>query len=986
MTTTSNCMHHLVYDVVRKAYADNRQRSRWLRLLDGLDSPYMLVNVPGSLDVALNILYQGYKGEFSEGVRWQAADVTVRDGEGATFVCFREGDPLAPKTPDELAAQLDREWVVKSENDVYKRQKYVKREFAPHQAAVEGRIIQLIGEDGFLVALDSGQEIRVRVPKISKAVFPYVDGMGFVSQRLTGIVLGEELPAGAGVRITCDMMKLFKGNDLVYLGLAWDLVLFAGKKQLRTVGSRFRFAIMQVLHAPQVVFSDPQWVANFNQAALLPEYAEIALNEFLGAMCDESKMLSWITAMLPYVEDTLDSTNDLNEVEDMWSLIRWVRNGRPVTTVPCMRRRLERFFWNRVVNMRNLRVPLPYTQNRYLMPDFTAFDCNGDFHPENAVLVGNEITIPGMRESNVRNLGPVVMNRQPSAHWAEAIDAVSVLHEAYAPMSHTQCPFVFLSVVNLPARMETMGTADWDDPAQIHHDPRVVESVTALIAQGFPGKLLHDDEEDAVVEAPRGPSLLEKRRAARVLQTNWKRQGHRMMVSQLGSSGMGLGPVSNAMMIANHNYLNGIDEKLQIADQTANQSHFIDSLKHVAGVSGFSRTEFEAAITDFWANLTQCSAALLDRVPRRTMINGKVEEVRSHVTPVETDLDRALVQIEKSIETYKQLLAEEAMDALAYPAWLTYVHSSQDVRVLASATVQVFRDKMKSGIEKQTAAFNAAAVDDGSMERTEGNPKMRAALEAKLEGKIMAQAFADAQRAAYGELVDHDLAVPAIAEIMRRRYVFGDKMNASRISDSILGGNDMVKLFDRTWQALLDAEAGLDVSATGLRFLNAPTPDDPQGGELPAPAGKEADVEMMKMDDLEVESIGSEANPFIIVNGLSKKYASPDDDMVVSWRQMAGDVVRLSLVEWFNQKTGVTEDAVRVDLLVYNPEGVDDQQLYGWLKKTQIAAFVDYFGRNVTVEAVLQEPAIPGFSMLADQGMVVPAEQLAAEEEALIAS
>jgi len=963
MTSKSNCAHHLVYDLVKKNYSDNKQRNRWLRLLDGLESPYTLVNVPGSVDVALHVLYQGIK---HNGQKWVAADGIVRDSEGATFVCFRANDPLAPHSPEELAVQLDREWVVKSENDVYKRQKYGKREFAPHQASIEGRIIQLIGNDGFLVATDDGQELRVRIPKVSKSVFPYVDGLYFVSQRAVEMVLGDTLPVGAGVRGTIDTPKaMFKGNGIVFPGLAWDLVLFAGKKQLRTVGSRFRFAIMQVLHAPQVVFSDPQWVANFNQAALLPEYAEIALNEFLGAMCDESKMLSWVTAMLPYVEDTLDVTNDLNEVEDMWSLIRWVRNGRPVTTVPCMRRRLERFFWNRVVNMRNLRVPLPYTQNRYLMPDFTAFDCNGDFHPENAVLVHDEITIPGMRENNVRNLGPVVMNRQPSAHWAEAIEGVSVLHEAYAPMSHTQCPFVFMSVSNLPARMVIMGTADWDDPAQIHHDARVVASTHNLIAQGFPGTLLEDEEEDAAVVEVQGPGLLEKRRAARVMQTNWKRQVHRLVISQVGGNGMGLGPVSNAMMIANHNYLSGIDETLQIADQTANQSHFIDSLKHVAGVKGFSRTEFEAAITDFWANLTQCSAALLDRVPRRTLINGKVEEVRSHVTPVETDLDRALISIEKSIGVYKQLLAEEAMDALAYPEWLTYVQSSKEVRLLANAAVQIFRDKMKSGIEEQTALFNAAALEDGSMERTEGNPKARAALEAKLEGKIMAQAFTDAQRAAYGELVGNDLAVPAIAEIMRRRYVFGDKMNAARISDSILGGNDMVILFDRTWQALLDAEAGLDVSATGLRFLNAPTDDDdPEGGEVPAPVG--VIEEMMNEDEVEVESIGSEANPFIIVNGLSKRYKSEFDMPVMTWRRHEGDAVRFYATTWFNTNTMQEEDAVRVTLVSFNNDDELELELYGWLKKTQVSEFIATYGRN-TVEGILREPATPGFSMLADQ-------------------
>ena len=945
----SNCKHHLVFDAIREEFVENKSRSGWLRLLDNLDRPYMLVNVPKSVEMGLTVLHRGIEwgGEF-----WIPADAIVRDDEGATFVCFMRTDKAAPRDPDTLAMRLNRKWVVRNENDIYKRQKYAKREFAPHMASIDGRIIELIGVDGFRVATDDGYELTVRIPKVPKDVEPYVDGLFFVSQLAVELVLGKTVPFGSGIRATIDTPKaMFKGNGLVR-PLDWDLVLFAGKKQLNTVGGCFRFSIMQELHAPAVVFSDPQWVVNFRQAKRLPEYVEIALKAYLDAMNDEEKMKSWVDVMLR-------DAGEVNEDEDVWSLVRWVKAGRPVTTVPCMRRRLERFFWNRVVNMRKFRVPLPYTQNRYMMPDWTAFNNNGDFTPSAAVLQGNEIVIPSM-EPVIGNLGACVINRQPSANWTEALVCKSVMHAAYATFGHRQCPYVFLSLANLPYRMATMGGADWDDPCQVHHDPRMVKDVSALILEGFPGKTLEELPEDAP-DAPLS-LLLADRRQQRMLQSNWVRLSHKLIITQVGGNGMGIGPVSNAIMVDNHNVANGIHTAPRLAEQTANLEHFIDSLKHVARVKGFSRTAFEDAVSQFWTGLTHCSAALMDRVPKRALINGRVEEVRSRVISVETDLDIALAQVNASIEQYKLLLAEESIEALSYPQELNRVRSSKEVRTLANEMVALFRERMQAGIVRESANQLAAAIADGSMERTEGDIRARGALESKLEGKAIAAAFHKAQQEVYKQFANHILALAATVEIMKRRYVNADKMNAERISDSILGGNHMVILFDKAWQLLLDFENGLDVSASGVQFMALPGATTEEGGEVPA-------------------QLGDETNPFIIVNGLSKRCKNEFDTEAVTWRQSAGGVARFYPTTWYNPESGL-EDAVKVDVLTWNDWDEPELASYGWLSKKQIAAYRFQFGGQVA-EAILREPVNPGFFMLADQAYAVPQAQLDAELEAI---
>ncbi len=871
-TQIRHCVAHLIYSGPKLGFELNKSEAAFPSALDDLGVPYLLMTAE-TADLALQLRRHGYK---YNGVQYDTAFVVVRD-DGAKLIMFERGNPSAPKTPAQFLRMMRRKTVIRNDEDLYKSMKYLKRDIAPHMVAMEGKVVHQTDDGlGFVYTVwmpELERNISVFCPDIPKWLEHLFDGFFNISIEFASQVMNKNMPFGSGLRSTVNMPQaFFKGHGFVRT-LNYDLVLYGGKKQLVTEDGYFRFGVMQELHCSAQAHSDIQTVVNIGNASELPDYADIQMAAWGEALSDEPKMVAMLNSMINGMDDRQDKL-------DAWSLLQLVKAGLPVTKIPFARRKLE-FFRQRLLDLFKLRVAYPadVARDRYLIPDWTAIDDDGLF-TNNGVLEDAEVCMPGVPKWDVE----CMLVRRPMANPAEKAFATVVTRPEYWAIDGNT-PFMFVSVAFLGELIAKLGGCDWDDSAQAHFCPTTIACAKSIT---YPVCKVQESDAKEATAATKNYRCAPKKVVSEFNESILDL----LIMSILGRTGLGIGPVSNAGIVDVSNVLNGLQANYELTYVMSNLEDLIDATVHVSKNANFSIEKAEKTVRGFNDKLTACSEFLITRVPKRQ---------RDHVaTTVETDLDRAVAEIRPMDEAFKARLEQDCWDNLYYPSNLLLIDPSRQARALAREINLAWGQELKN--QRERHVLNAVAL----AAQFDREPNV---LELDKAGIAAVKA---AEAIVYESFSQTEEIHAAWAVLMKKRWIDDNRLGAGACRDGLLGGNHTVKLTIAVWQMLEQEDGG----GMALRHLARPAAVRTVPGVVPVAAQAVTGPVIGK----------GNTTAWTVVAGWSQKVGDPANEAVVAWRSRMNETIWLGPVD-FEGEAAI--EAITLDGLHY-----------GWLPKGQIADFL----------------------------------------------
>jgi hypothetical protein len=941
----SLCQGHFVFKGGK--FRPNEQEISRFRQIDRLGVPYIIVNVEKSRDVCRRVLERGFTDRWKDKVgtvhevHYRVVDGWTRNGDGGTYILFVDGDAQAPQTPDEFKAALGRRGVFSAVEDDLKFEKYWKRELAPYMASVSGRIIEWL-PDGFVALFVNGWDEKgvlnvrktfVRTPEAAKQHEPLVDGSLKVSPGFMSFVLGREVKDGEGFAGHLSAPnKYFKGVMEALKTLRWDVVAFMGKKQLVTVGDVVSFTVLTELHVSPIVYSDVQSICALDYADQLPGFALAAMEEFSGALSDEKKMRELISNVKislraaaeregVAVDEELqaDMARDEQAASDepVWSMVQLYDAQLPLTSMPASRRRLLRFFEERVVNMSKFRVPLPsWAMRRYLAVDRTVFDVDGNIVVEKAALKGCEIVVPGCRQ-----VGPAALQRQPIANAAEQAFGELVRHIDYEALSDS--PFVYLSAsMILKGALEQLGGGDLDDPSIVRTLFSEVKRLYGLFVAA------REQKSQAVAELERKQS-----EAAAVAETaevsedldsddpfasrRLARQAAKAKSDPLGRmrrlantlvgpkrNSLSIGKTSNYIMVDLANCNNGWYERPMLTLASGNLEAVIDSNQHVlkADDGSFSVKAISQELATFEETVPVCEEVLVHRLP---------EDVRKRVPLRAGKLTQVRRKVERTIKQWQRDLDIESLERLgdAVPQWLPYVQESREA-------VKMVRE-MRAFIDAARLQLEPVVLKDVLAEfKADGMDLDNPDVQAKAQAKAGVRVFKTLEESLFARYNEKPGRKQAVACWLKQCWCNAEQISvsATRKGDGTgyLFGNHTVAWVIEAWLALNG-----EMPADGYDVLGAL--------EVVRGEAKRTEVKYEPVTVLDAVTVAA---------GWQRRGFAVDSPEVVAWKGHAGEMVTLHLVDngkWQTYEVRLM-DGTLYGTVLPSEMGLVDGRETGWLR------------------------------------------------------